>query len=98
MSEVLAGVADNPQRVGGRIEVDAEKVPVKGHRQPRHQSSRRRAGIDGVDAALIPESVELSVLNPEIYTYDHGVRRLQSGDVPISRGRVGVHSRKLSSR
>src|SRR4030095_5978034 len=40
----------------------------------------RCAGVDGVDAALIPESVKLSVLYAEIHTYNHGVWRLQSGD------------------
>ena len=68
MPEVLARVADDPERVCGRVEIDVELFAVElfGERRILDRSRRGGREIDGVDPAGVAEPVQEAVLNSEV--------------------------------
>lgn len=67
VAQVLAGVADDAQAVGGGVEVDAEVLTRQCDGELGDLDCLRVA-VDGVDAALVADAVELAVLDPEVDT------------------------------
>ena len=79
VAEVLAGVADDPEPVGGRVEVDAEVGSVQVHGQLADLADRTAGARDDVDTALVADAVQLAVLHPEVDADQLGVAG-QAGD------------------
>ena len=78
LSEVLAGVADDAQGVGGRIEVCSEAIAVELHGELGHQVCLGSVGVNRVDSTAVADPVELSVLNTEIDSDERRVVTTQS--------------------
>ena len=80
--EVLAGIADDPQPVGSRVEVDAKG---RSHQRHRQCVDERRLGtlrIERVDAAAIADAVQFPILHAEIDPDERRVGAVETADVP----------------
>jgi hypothetical protein len=81
VAKVLAGVADDAQPVGCRIEVHAEEGPVEGDGELRDQDGLGRICANGVHAAAVTHAVELLILNTKVDADQRRIRPLQAGHV-----------------
>ncbi|CAN5857440.1 hypothetical protein BH18ACT7_BH18ACT7_18250 [soil metagenome] len=62
--QVLPSVADHPQPVSGRVEVDAEVRSLERHSQLGHLGRGGARIVQGVDAAGVADAVQQAVLHP----------------------------------
>jgi hypothetical protein len=92
VAQVLAGVGDHPEPVGGRVEVDAEAGAAEGDGELADLGGAGVAGPEGVDAAGVADAVQLGVLDA-VVDPDQGLvtgQVLDLADVPGPLGGVGV--------
>ena len=80
MGQVLARIADDPQPVRCRVEIDTEGISRERNRQRVHESRLGCLGVDGVDAAEISDAVQLAILHAEVDADQRRVRAGETGD------------------
>jgi hypothetical protein len=91
--KVLPGITDDSQPIGRRVEIDAEEGPRQRDRQRIHERRLRRRRVDRVDATAVADTVQLSVLNPEVDTDKRGIGpRETCNKADVSRSARGVRS------
>ena len=89
MTQILAGIADDPQRIGSGVEVHAEEIALEIDGELGHLERLGGARVDRVDPAAVAEPVELPVLDPEIDADQRVVVALQAihgPDLSLSSG------------
>ncbi len=66
VGQVLAGVADDAEPVGGRVEVDPERGSRERDRELADEGRDRGVGVDHEHAAAVADAVEHAVLHPVV--------------------------------
>ena len=93
-AQVLTRVADHPQAIDGRVEVDAERGALEGDVRARAQLGLPAVVVDHVHASAIAEAVEVSAVSvvpggrPVVDAHEPGVHR-EAADDALGLGAAG---------
>src|SRR5262249_12034230 len=95
-AQVLAGVAQDAEPVGGRVEVHRERRRrrIERHGELVHERRLSARRVDRVDAAAVADAVELAVLDAEVDADERAVRARETRDGPDDLRLVGRVRRK----